>query len=108
MFALFFYSMPTFLLGLLLLYFLYFQLTWPGSGIFPAGGYVNLDAEPGRMVQHLILPWFTLALVSAATYTRLTRGVDARRARRGLHPHRAVQGDLASAGWSSATACAAR
>ena len=24
-------------------------------------------------MQHLILPWFTLALVSAATYTRLTR-----------------------------------
>ena len=24
--------------------------------------------------QHLILPWMTLALVPAATYTRLTRG----------------------------------
>ncbi len=25
------------------------------------------------MAQHLILPWVTLAVVSAATYTRLTR-----------------------------------
>ena len=38
-FALVFYSMPTFLLGLLLLYYLYFQLTLAGFPIFPAGGY---------------------------------------------------------------------
>ena len=34
-FALFFYSMPTFLLGLLLLYFLYFQLTLAGLPDLP-------------------------------------------------------------------------
>ena len=39
-----------------------------------AGGYVPLSDGLGPWVQHLILPWFTLALVSAATYTRLTRG----------------------------------
>ncbi|MEO7131360.1 MAG: ABC transporter permease [Dermatophilaceae bacterium] len=72
-FALFFYSMPTFLLGLLLLYFLYFRLTLNGINIFPAGGYVGLTEDPGVWLQHLILPWATLSLVSAATYTRLTR-----------------------------------
>jgi peptide/nickel transport system permease protein len=73
-FALFFYSMPSFLLGLLLLYFLYFQLTLAGIPIFPPGGYVPLSEGIGPWLQHLILPWLTLALVSAAIYTRLTRG----------------------------------
>jgi peptide/nickel transport system permease protein len=73
-FALFFYSMPTFLLGLLLLYFLYFQLTLAGITIFPAGGYAPLSEGVGPWLQHLVLPWMSLALVSAAIYTRLTRG----------------------------------
>jgi peptide/nickel transport system permease protein len=72
-FALFFYSMPTFLLGLLLLYFLYFRLTLAGVSVFPAGGYASLTETPGDWFIHLVLPWLTLALVSAATYTRLTR-----------------------------------
>lgn len=73
-FALFFYSMPSFLLGLLLLYFLYFQLTLAGIRVFPAGGYTPLSAGLGSWAQHLILPWLSLALLSAAIYTRLTRG----------------------------------
>ena len=73
-FALFFYSMPTFLLGVLLLYFLYFQLTLAGYRIFPAGGYVEFGQDPAGWLNHLLLPWATLALVLAATYTRLTRG----------------------------------
>ena len=73
-FALFFYSMPTFLLGLLLLYFFYFQLTLAGITLFPPGGYVPLSQGVLPWIDHLILPWFTLALVSAAIYTRLTRG----------------------------------
>lgn len=72
-FALFFYSMPTFLLGLLLLYFLYFQLSLVGVKIFPAGGYTDLTSDPLGWLQHMILPWITVALVSAAAYTRLTR-----------------------------------
>src|SRR3954451_13507082 len=72
-FSLFFYSMPTFFLGLLLLFFLYYQLTAAGYPIFPPGGYPPLSGGLGPWVQHLILPWFPLALVSAATYTRLTR-----------------------------------
>jgi len=73
-FALFFYSMPTFVLGLLLLYFVYFKLTLAGIDFFPPGGYVPLSENPSEWAKHMILPWVTLALVLAATYTRLTRG----------------------------------
>lgn len=67
-------SMPTFLVGLLLLYFLFFKLHLAGIDWFPGGSYVPLTRNPAQWAQHLILPWFTLALVSAATYSRLTRG----------------------------------
>ena len=73
-FSLVFYSMPTFVLGLLFLYFLYFKLTLAGYDWFPPGGYVPLTDDPAQWARSLILPWFTLALVLAATYTRLTRG----------------------------------
>ncbi|WP_426566953.1 ABC transporter permease [Angustibacter sp. McL0619] len=72
-FSLFFYSMPSFLLGLLLLYFLYYRLTLAGRPAFPPGGYSPFLQGPAAWLQHMILPWLTLALVSAATYTRLTR-----------------------------------
>ncbi|GAA1563025.1 ABC transporter permease [Kribbella sancticallisti] len=74
LFSLFFYSFPSFLLGLLLLYFLYFQLTLAGYKWFPAGGYSGITQGLGAWVQHLVLPWIALALLLAATYTRLTRG----------------------------------
>jgi peptide/nickel transport system permease protein len=35
---------------------------------------VPLTQNPLQWAHGLILPWFTLALVTAATYTRLTRG----------------------------------
>ena len=73
-FSLFFYSMPSFLLGLTLLYFLFFRLTLAGYAWFPAGGYVPLSGGVGPWLEHMILPWLALALVSAAIYTRLTRG----------------------------------
>jgi peptide/nickel transport system permease protein len=72
--ALFFYSMPAFLLGLIFLYLLFFQLHLAGIGLFPGSGYVPLTENPLRWAQHLLLPWFTIALVTAATYSRLTRG----------------------------------
>jgi peptide/nickel transport system permease protein len=73
-FSLFFYSMPSFLLGLVLLYFLYFRLTVAGYEWFPAGGYAPLSDGFWPWFNHLILPWLTLALLAAAIYTRLTRG----------------------------------
>lgn len=66
-------SMPTFLVGLLLLYTLFFRLHIAGVNAFPGGGYVPFAQGPGLWAQHLLLPWLTLALVSAATYSRLTR-----------------------------------
>jgi peptide/nickel transport system permease protein len=72
-FAVFFYSMPTFLLGLILLYFLFFQLHLAGIPIFPGSGYVSIGTSVWGWAQHLILPWIAVALTTAATYTRLTR-----------------------------------
>jgi peptide/nickel transport system permease protein len=71
--ALFFYSMPVFLLGLIMLYFLFYRLTLAGYHVFPGSGYVPLTQSPWEWARHLMLPWLSLALVTAATYTRLTR-----------------------------------
>jgi peptide/nickel transport system permease protein len=71
--ALFFYSMPTFLLGEALLLVLFFRLHLLHIDIFPGAGYVPLTQNPVQWARFLILPWLTIALVTAATYTRLTR-----------------------------------
>jgi peptide/nickel transport system permease protein len=78
-FALVGLSMPTFFLGIMLLYFLYYRLTTWGIGdganpIFPPGQYVPFKTDPFQWMHHLILPWFTLAFVNAAVYSRMTRG----------------------------------
>jgi peptide/nickel transport system permease protein len=73
-FALFFYSMPTFLLGQLLLLSLFFRLHLLGFTFFPGGGYVGITSSAYEWFRHMLLPWVTIALVSAATYSRLTRG----------------------------------
>ena len=72
--ALFFYSMPPFLLGELLLLFLFFRLYMAGYALFPPGAYVPLTESAAQWARHLILPWFSIALITAATYSRLTRG----------------------------------
>jgi peptide/nickel transport system permease protein len=71
--ALFFYSMPTFVLGVMLLFLVSYQLQKRGIRFFPGQGYVYFSHSPTKWLESLILPWITLALVSAATYTRLTR-----------------------------------
>jgi peptide/nickel transport system permease protein len=71
--ALLFYSMPTFLLGELLLLGLFYELHLAGVDLFPGGGFVPLTEHPLAWARHLLLPWLTIALVSAATYSRLTR-----------------------------------
>ncbi|HEU0131483.1 MAG TPA: ABC transporter permease [Mycobacteriales bacterium] len=79
-FALVGLSMPTFFLGLLLLYFFFFlptknHITLPnGEPFFPASGYTPLLSNPIQWAHHLLLPWFTLAFVNAAVYSRMTRG----------------------------------
>jgi peptide/nickel transport system permease protein len=72
--ALFFYSMPTFLLGLLSLTIFFYWLHTEGIDIFAPPGYVGLSQSVSGWFSHMILPWLTLALVTAAIYARLTRG----------------------------------
>jgi peptide/nickel transport system permease protein len=70
LFALFGVSAPTFWLGLVLLYVFWFKLGWlPSSGI-PANQTVLQAALHGTF----ILPWFVLALTTAAFYSRMVRG----------------------------------
>jgi peptide/nickel transport system permease protein len=70
--ALFFYSMPTFVLGLSLIWIFAYKLS-PVTQFFPFHGFVGITSNPGQWFEYLILPWLTLALVTAAGYTRLTR-----------------------------------
>lgn len=72
--ALFFYSMPTFLVGQLLLFVLFFQLYRAGFEFFPPGSYVAFTDSPLDWARFLILPWLSIALVTGAAYARLTRG----------------------------------
>jgi peptide/nickel transport system permease protein len=87
-------SMPVFWLGLILRYFLAQK-----SSIFPDGGYVPLTTNPAQWFYHLILPWFTLAVLSIGFYGRVLRSniLDSinedyvRTARaKGLHPRRVL------------------
>jgi peptide/nickel transport system permease protein len=67
-------STPTFILGLLLLYIFFYILTTHGISIFPgAGTWTPLHVNPLQWLRDLILPWITLALITAATYARLSR-----------------------------------
>jgi peptide/nickel transport system permease protein len=61
-------SIPVFLLAPVLIYFLTYKLE-----IFPSGGYVGLTEDPWEWVKHLILPWFTLAVLSIGFYSRVLR-----------------------------------
>ncbi|QCO55451.1 ABC transporter permease [Pseudorhodobacter turbinis] len=67
-------SFPTFVLGMLSLYTLYFLPRKAGFTLFPPGGYRPLLDDPLIWAWYLALPWMTLALVTAAIYARLTRG----------------------------------
>ncbi len=67
-------SFPTFVLGMLSLYVLYFLPKQAGFTLFPAGGYKSFTKDPLIWAWYLFLPWTTLALVTAAIYARLTRG----------------------------------
>src|SRR5439155_18460741 len=66
-------SLPTFVVGELLLLVVFLPLnqngfTWIGNG------YIGPTASFGSWAGHMILPWITLAAVQAAVYTRLSRG----------------------------------
>jgi len=61
-------SMPVFWLAAILLYFLSFKVQ-----LFPTGSYVPLTDDPLQWAYHLILPWFTLAVLYVGFYSRVLR-----------------------------------
>jgi peptide/nickel transport system permease protein len=61
-------SIPVFLTAPVLIYFLTYKLE-----IFPSSGYVPLTEEPWEWLTHLILPWFTIAIVSIGFYSQVLR-----------------------------------
>jgi peptide/nickel transport system permease protein len=61
-------SIPVFLLAPVLIYVFANQLE-----ILPNGQYVPLSEDPWEWLQHLILPWFTLAVLSIGFYSRVLR-----------------------------------
>ena len=61
-------SMPVFWLAAMLLYFLTFKVE-----LFPTGSYVPLTEDPVDWAYHLILPWFTLAVLFVGFYSRVLR-----------------------------------
>lgn len=66
-------SMPTFVLGELLLLGVYLQLSKAGV-TWIQYGYEGPSQSIVGWAGHMILPWITLATVSAAVYSRLSRG----------------------------------
>jgi peptide/nickel transport system permease protein len=61
-------SIPVFLIAPVLIYFLTYKLE-----IFPNAGYVPITEDPSGWLTHLILPWFTLAILSIGFYSRVLR-----------------------------------
>jgi peptide/nickel transport system permease protein len=68
MFAITGVSAPAYVVGLLGILVFGFYLHW-----LPTGGYVPFEQDPTQWLLHLILPWCTLAFVTAPVYARLTR-----------------------------------
>lgn len=66
-------SLPTFVVGELLLLIVFLPLNQSGF-TWIANGYAGLSGGVGPWLGHMLLPWITLAAVQAAIYTRLTRG----------------------------------
>jgi peptide/nickel transport system permease protein len=52
----------------------FYQFTRHGLKWFPGQYPIHFPSSVAQFFQVFTLPWLTLALVSAATYTRLTRG----------------------------------
>jgi peptide/nickel transport system permease protein len=61
-------SIPVFLLAEVLLYLLAFK-----TSVFPNTGYVGITASPVQWAYHLVLPWFSIAVLSVGFYSRVLR-----------------------------------
>src|SRR5262249_27765575 len=62
------FSVPTFVIGYVLIYFVAIQLGW-----LPVQGYQRLEEGFGGFIERLILPSFTLAVIYVALIARITR-----------------------------------
>src|SRR5512146_2877709 len=62
------YSLPSFFIGLVLIFFVIIQFKW-----LPFPNWVSPFVNPGQFLQTMILPWIVLATLYAACYIRLTR-----------------------------------
>ena len=62
------YSLPSFFIGLVLLFTVVFWLR-----LLPNPQWVDPFQNPGRFLSTMILPWITIATLNAAFYMRLTR-----------------------------------
>jgi peptide/nickel transport system permease protein len=68
-------SLPSFVLGMIVFNVLFFiPATRWNVHLFEVSGWTPLTENPIGWLRHLMLPWITLALLYAATYSRLTRG----------------------------------
>jgi peptide/nickel transport system permease protein len=66
------YSMPSFFIGLILIFFVILTLQllpFPSASAVQAGPFAN----PGKFLTTMILPWVVIAILNAAFYVRLTR-----------------------------------
>jgi len=62
------YSLPSFFIGLVLIFFVVLQWEW-----LPFPSFVPPEQDPVQFLQTMILPWIVLAVLNAAFYMRLTR-----------------------------------
>jgi len=69
LFALMGVSLPTFWLGLMVVFLFDFRLNW-----YVVGEYERLTVDPVLWFRALWLPWLVLAVTQAAFYTRMVRG----------------------------------
>jgi peptide/nickel transport system permease protein len=60
-------SAPAFVIGYLLIYLLSFR-----THLFPASGYVGI-ADPLAWADHLVMPWFSLAILYVGIYAQVLR-----------------------------------
>ncbi len=95
--ALLFYSMPTFVLGLLLLLVFYYEFTIHGIHVSRVGLHVD-HGQPMELVRGLVLPWITLVARVGRDLHPADPRLDAGRHGRGLHQDRAGQGHAGATG----------
>jgi peptide/nickel transport system permease protein len=62
------YSLPSFFIGLVLIFFV--VLEW---GLLPFPAWISPTDNPVQFFQTMILPWIVIAVLNAAFYVRLTR-----------------------------------